>query len=329
MVNQEFKQGYGKYVMDEFEFEYGRVLENVQVEYSLSGNPKYDDEGNITNAILYCHKYNGNFASFNDLFELTKKGAVFDKNDYFFISITSLGFPESCSPSTTGLKYDFPKYSFKDSVNFKRQFLKEKLGIERLHGILGRGIGGNEALTWACEYQDEMDFIMVYSCFEKTSGYRYVIAKCFDSIIDSTDDFYDGVYSESLTKTMVSINRLLYSNYFSKKVFHSMDNDEIDVLMDDFVDEGLFIDIYDFKFRNDAITEYNIENKLKNIKAKTLIVSSSDEIYHDYELDVKPLKDKIDNCELLLFNPKLDYTGFEDFSVLEDDLSAFMDEFRD
>lgn len=217
MHDHEFKVGYDTYVMDEFEFEYGRVLENVPVDYSLSGTPKYDDEGNITNAIIYCHRYNGNFTSFDDLFDITKDGSVFDKNEYCFVSITSLGFPESCSPSISGLKYDFPKYSFKDSVNFKRQFLKEKLGIERIHGILARGIGGYEALTWACDYPDEMDFLIVYSSSGKTSGYRYVITKCMDSIIDSSEGFYEGGYSESLSRTMVSINRLLYSNYFSKK----------------------------------------------------------------------------------------------------------------
>ena len=108
-----------------------------------------------------------------------------------------------------------------------------------------------------------------------------------------------------------------------------MDNDEIDVLMDEFVDEGLLNDIYDFKFRNDAILEYDIEEKLSNIKAKTLIISSTEDIYYVPELDTIPLKDKIPNSELLIFDPKLDFTGQEDYSVLEDDLKAFMAEFRD
>ena len=41
---------------------------------------------------------------------------------------------------------------------------------------------------------------------------------------------------------------------------------------DDFVDEGLFVDIYDFKLRNDAVLEYDVEDKLHNIKAKSLIL---------------------------------------------------------
>lgn len=109
--------------MDSFEFESGSVLENVDVEYMAKGTPKFDDEGNMTNVILYCHRFNGSYSSLDDIFRLTAKGKPFDFEKYYFISITSLGFPNSCCPSTTDLKHNFPKYTIKDRVNFKRQFL--------------------------------------------------------------------------------------------------------------------------------------------------------------------------------------------------------------
>ncbi|MDO5860964.1 MAG: homoserine acetyltransferase, partial [Methanobrevibacter sp.] len=48
--------------MDSFEFESGRVLENVQVEYVTSGIPKVDDDGNIVNAVIYCPTLDGGHA---------------------------------------------------------------------------------------------------------------------------------------------------------------------------------------------------------------------------------------------------------------------------
>ena len=39
--------------MDSFEFEYGRVLENVEVAYATYGMPKYDDDGYITNFLKF------------------------------------------------------------------------------------------------------------------------------------------------------------------------------------------------------------------------------------------------------------------------------------
>ena len=328
MAILEFKEGHNKYIMDSFEFEYGRVLENVQVEYSLYGTPKYDEKGNITNAVLYCHGFNGNYTSLNDLYQLTKPGAEFSRENYFLISITSLGFPESCSPSTTGLKQNFPRYSIRDRVNFKRQFLAEKLGIHKLYGITGRGLGGYEAYTWACEYPDEMDFIIVLSSSYKTNGYRYVVSKCIDSIIDSSDDLYQEYYSESISRIMVSLNQLAYSNYFSKKAFQEMSNDEIDALMDDFVDRGLFTDIHDFKFRNDAILYYDLTDKLSNIKAKALIISSKDDIYYSPEFDTIPLTDFISDSKVVLYESNVDINGFEDYSFLESYLKEFMKDFK-
>lgn len=316
--------GYGVYTLDEFEFVNGKVLKDVSIECFISGTPKYDDEGNIVNVVIYCHSYNGNCFSINDLYQITAESAPFDKNEYLIISITSLGFPESCSPSTTGLKLNFPKYSVLDSVNFKRQFLKEFLDIEKVMGVTGRGIGGYEVYTWACEYPDEMEFIMICDSSFKTNGYRYAISRAVDSIIESSEGFYSETYDVSLSNTMISINRLIYSNIFSKKILQQMSNDEIDILMDEFVENGLFLDIYDLKYRNDLVLEYNVEDKLQNIEAETLIFGHIDDLYYSHEYDTLPADGLIKNSEVLLFESLKNPTGYEDFTVLSEAFEKFL-----
>ena len=222
------------------------------------------------NAFIFCYRVNGDCSSFDELNHLIGRDSVLSDYDFFYISITSLGFPESCSPSTTNLKYDFPQYSIKDCVNFKRKFLYEECNITTVLGILGVGFGGYEAYIWACEYPDEMEFIIIGNSSFKTNNYRYITSKALDSIIASSDAYLDSVYSEHLSKIMLSINSLIFSQYYPKRSFQNFTRDEIDVYMEDFVDEGLTVDIYDFKYRNDAILDYDVENKLSNIKAKTL-----------------------------------------------------------
>lgn len=322
--NEDSFEGYGKYTLEKFEFENGQVLNDVPIEYMSFGTPKYDEDGKICNAILYCHRFNGNYSSVGLGEDLYLEGGIFDKKEYFFISTTALGFPDSCSPSTTGLKHNFPHYSIKDRVDFKRQFLKEKFGISKLHGLIGRGLGGYDVYTWACEYPDEMDFIIVGNSSYKTNGYRYVISRIIQNIINTSDDFYDDVYSDSLSRVMVSINSLLYSNYFSKGIFQNLSTDEIDVLMDDFIDEGLFTDIYDLKSRNDAILDYNVENKLKNIKAKSLIVSVTDDIYYSPQYDTMPIENLIDDVKVVIIESGQDYSNFDDMSQVLDTISEFM-----
>ena len=328
MLDGEVIINYDKYKLESFEFESGKVLEDVEIEYSAKGTPKYDDEGNITNAIIYFHKFNGNYSSIDGLYSLTSPGNVFDFSQYYFISITSLGYPESCSPSSTNLKHNFPKYTMKDRVNFKRQFLRERFNIEKVHGLIGKGVGGCEIYTWACEYPDEMDFIMIAGSSYKTNGYRYVVSKCMESILESSDDFYSDLYSDSLSRMMVSINKLLYSNYFSKKMFQTMSNDEIDVLMDDFVDEGLFVDVYDFKFRNDCVMEYNVEDKLGNITADALIISSNNDMYYTPKFDLLPLNDLMKNVTVVLFEDENSYLDYDDCSIVETEINSFMEKIK-
>lgn len=319
---------YSKDSLEKFEFENGKILENVEVEYVVKGAPKYDKDGNIENMVIFCHNYDGSSFSIDGFSQLTAEGKPFDFNEYFFVSITSLGVPGSCSPSSTNLRYNFPKYSFKDKVNFKRQFIKEKFGSNQVLGIVGRGLGGYEAYTWACEYSEDMEFIIVLSSSFKTNGYRYVVARGIESVIEASDNFYSDVYNESLSKTMVSINKILYSNYFSRRIFQGMSNDEIDVLMDEYVDDGLFIDIYDFKFQNDSILGYDVEDKLSDIQAKTLVISPTDDLYFSPEFDTLPLKELINDCELYLFDLHIDNLNNIDYAKFIETLSPFLEQFK-
>ena len=324
---EDSKLGYRKHVLDEFKFENGQILQNVEVEYTTRGTPKYDEDGKVNNAIIYCHRFNGNCLSIEDLHQLIGPKSGTSDYNFFYISITSLGYPESCCPSTTNLKFDFPKYTIKDRVNFKRKFLNEVFGISKVLGILGVGIGGYEAYTWACEYPDELEFLIIGHSTFKTDGYKYITSKAIDSMIDASDDYLGNVYSENLSKIMFSINSLIYSQYFTKKALKTFTNNDLDILMDTFIEEGSTIDIYDFKFRNNALLDYDLEDKISNIKAKTLITNSSEDCYFSPESDVYPLKEKIQNLEIYIFNAQ-EYVYKDDYTEFIDLFREFLEEFK-
>ena len=323
----ESQLGYRKHILDEFEFENGQVLRDVEVEYTTRGTPKYDENGNVENAVIYCHRFNGNCLSIGDLSQLVGPESELAELNLFYISITSLGYPESCSPSTTKLKLDFPKYTIKDRVDFKRKFLKDAFDITNVLGILGVGIGGYEAYTWACEYPDEMEFLMVGNSSYKTNNYRYILSKAIDSVILTSDTYMKGTYDENISKIMSSINLLIYSQYFSKKAFQNFTRDEINILMDDFTDEGLSVDIYDFKYRNDSTLSYDVGDKLSNIKAKTWITTTSSDIYFSPEFDAYPLKDKIEDVKITIFDAE-DFVYNDDYSVFVEQIREFLKDFK-
>jgi homoserine O-acetyltransferase len=126
---------------------------------------------------------------------------------------------------------------------------------------------------------------------------------------------------------MFSINTLIYSQYFAKKTFENFSREELDMLMDIFVEEGSIYDIYDFKFRNDAALDYNVEDKLSNIKAKTFIFCATEDGYYSPEFDVYPLKDKIENLEIYIFDDQ-EFVYKYDYSVFVNPFRKFLEEFK-
>jgi homoserine O-acetyltransferase len=99
--------------------------------------------------------------------------------------------------------------------------------------------------------------------------------------------------------------------------------------MEGYIDDGLFMDIYDFKLRNDCIAEYDLENQLCNIKAKTLVLGISGYLFFSPEVDALPLDDLIKDSEVHVLDSKTrNYYEKEDFSQLADKIFPFLDQFR-
>lgn len=315
--------------MDSFEFEYGRVLENVEVAYSAYGTPQFDDEGNITNAILFFSTFKGEYSFLRKSHKYILNNGDFSNDDFYFIIISPLGTPDSCSPSTTGLKFNFPNYSYMDLINFQRQFIAENFKIKKILGLVGEGLGAFHVLTWACEYPDEMEFIFVVNSSFKLSGYKFILSKSIESIIDSLDDYYSEDYSASKTKAIVAITALVFAHTSSKKAFDKLNNSEIEAILEDFTDESLFLDIYDLKYQNDAQMNYDVEDKLSKIKAKSLFVSTNDD-YFDFEIDMLPFKELVNDSIVLKQDSVKEEYFFkeEDYAPVGKDVISFLEQFK-
>lgn len=314
--------------MDSFEFENGRILENVKVEYATYGTPKYDEEGYIVNAVLFFFTFNERFSFIYNSHGYIIENSEFVDGDFYFIDISPLGYPNSCAPSTTGLKNNFPSYTILDLVNFQRQFLAEKFKIKKILGLIGEGVGGFRALSWACEYPDEMEFIFVLNSSAKLSGYKYIISKVIENIINSSEDVDSDDYSPSLSKILVAINSLLFAHSSSKEAFNNIYNYQLDIILEEFIDEGFFLDVHDIKIRNECNLQYDVEDKLSNIKAKSLFASTNDNFFN-YKFDMLPLKEKVKDSILLRqeYEKNDYYFSNEEYDIIGKDVISFLSQF--
>ena len=103
----------------------------------------------------------------NDLF---KTGSVFDPKEYLIICANALGGcygstgPLSINPKT-GKQYfhSFPTLTNRDVVR-AFDLLRESLGFEKIHTLIGGSLGGQQVLEWAIQKPNVFDHIIPLAC---------------------------------------------------------------------------------------------------------------------------------------------------------------------
>lgn len=122
--------------------------------------------------VLVCHALTGNHVAVGTEASpgwwagLIGRGKAIDTDRYQVVSFNVLG---GCDGSTgptspnplTGRPYgpEFPFVTVRDMVRAEHLALK-RLGIERLHAVIGGSLGGMQALEWAAMFPDRVDRII-------------------------------------------------------------------------------------------------------------------------------------------------------------------------
>ena len=259
---------------------------------------------------------------------LSGEGDAFDCEKFFFICISALGSPGSCSPSATGLKAKFPKYSILDVVKFQKQFLREKFAITHVLGIIGNSMGGFVGLTQAIEEPEYMDFLICGVSSYKVAGHDYILSRFVNEIIESDPDYNRGEITYSLNRTLRLASLAEFNFGLSKEALREKSNDELAIEFEDFGNESLEMDIYDVKYCNESCMKYDVEDELVKIKSKVLIISCKQDPHFPPELDAVPMSEMIKGSELIIMDSALGHLCFNELETISDELKEFMGHFR-
>lgn len=324
MINNEWVKIENSF-LSELEFNDGKVLKNLPVEYVKYGKAIYNDKGEIINAFVYLHGSGGSCRSLRHMNGII--GKVIDPEKFFIISLSSLGSPASASPSSTKLANEFPNYNFNDMVNFQLKFLEEKFNIKHLKGIMGNSLGACQAITWACNYPDTIDFLVSLVGTYKLAGHNIISSSLSNRIIKSSPDYMDGAY-EKQPFTAVQLAKLSYFTYgLSLEYYRSLDNNDIIASMDEMAEESLDIDANDLVWSNNLAFNYDMEEKLADISAKTLIIAINQDLYFPPELDAIPMSKLIKDSQLIIYDSPLGHVGSHEIEKIEDELYEFFKKF--
>jgi homoserine O-acetyltransferase len=312
------------YTLDEFEFLSGKKLESQNVEYLTLGTPTYDEEGHITNAVIYFHGTSGNCHSIKRISSLIGKDMPFDTDKLFFVSLSTLGTSGSSSPSVSGLKGDYPEYGILDMVNFNRKFLEEALNIVHPRGLIGNSMGGFEAICWASVYPDTIDFLISLVSSYKVGGQNYILAKVMNDIIESDPDFNNRNVKSDMKRSLMLSSKAMYSFGLSRQFYMDQPIEEINKYMDEFALEDSEEDVLDSYYRNIATLNYDLTSIVGNVTADTLIIAIYEDQYFPPELDAIPMHALIENSKLVCFNSYLGHVGSSQLYKITDEVESFM-----
>jgi homoserine O-acetyltransferase len=130
----------------------GGVLRGCRMGYRTYG--RLDARG--SNAVLLLPWFQG---TSGQLGSEVGSSRVVDDDTFFVIAVDPPGNGVSCSPSNSKLQPGaaFPRLGMADIVQAERRLLTDVLGIRHLRAVVGKSMGGMQALAWAAMEPGFMD----------------------------------------------------------------------------------------------------------------------------------------------------------------------------
>jgi homoserine O-acetyltransferase/O-succinyltransferase len=259
-------------------------------------------------------------------------GKAVDTNRFFIISPTALGSSCSASPSTTGLGPEFPLYTVKDMVIYHMKLI-EALGIKHLKGVIGTSMGGFQALQWALEFPDFLDFLIPIATGLKSGRQMNGAYGLMSRIIREDPAYQDGNYTDNPSRALergsaVGFLWSLTPEYFEEE-FET--DAEFWEAMDERNQEVAALDANDIIWRNRAMLDFNLEDQISEgnasqIRAKTLVIGIETDQIFPPAISTIPLSETIEDAQIFIYPSLFGHYGcVRDLELAENAIAAFLE----
>ncbi len=187
--------------------ESGRILEPFDISYETYGelNDAKDNVIIVTHALTGSHHAAGYYEGDNKpgwWDGLIGDGKAIDTQKYFVICSNVIG---SCFGSTGPMsrmypydepyRYKFPVVSIKDMIKAQR-ILFDRLGIHRVHAIVGGSMGAMQAMQFAIHYPNFANKIIAMAGTYATQAWAIAFNKVAQESILRDPDFKKGYYDK-------------------------------------------------------------------------------------------------------------------------------------
>jgi homoserine O-acetyltransferase/O-succinyltransferase len=312
---------------NEFVLESGEKLPGFQLKYTTLGQLNKER----SNAVWVCHALTGNsdFTSWWD--GLFNEDGPFDPRHYFIICVNTLGgCYGSTGPLTTNSSsgkiyfHDFPLITNRDVV-VGFDLLREELGIQQVHTLIGGSLGGQQVLEWAIQKPETFVHLIPVACnaFHSPWGIAFNEAQRMAIMADATwkeNDFRAGHEGLKAARAMGMISFRSFEAFAETQSEKSLDK------LDDFRAasyqryQGLKLanrfNAFTYWTLTKAMDSHHVgrgrggaEKALKTIKAKTLVVGMDSDILFPL-VEQQFLADSIPDAAFEIVSTPYGHDGF-------------------
>jgi homoserine O-acetyltransferase/O-succinyltransferase len=273
-----------------FRFNSGETLPELRLHYYTLGQPKKDDSGKTTNAVLVLHGTGGSGRQFlRPMFAgvLFGPGQLLDINRYFIILPDNVGHGKSSKPSD-GMRAHFPQYDYDDMIRAQHDLLEQGLGVNHLRLILGTSMGCMHSWVWGETYPTFMDALMPLACnLVQIAGRNRIFREMVINGIRDDPDWRNGDYtSEPRAALQIASYMLLIAGSAPRVMQKNYPTrDAADKYLDDFTKREMSdLDANDVLYAFSASRNYDPSPNLDKIIAPVMFVNSADDFINPPEL---------------------------------------------
>lgn len=179
---------------DDFPLELGQSIPQLEIAYHIS-----EEEIDPAKPVVWiCHALTANSDAQDWWPGLVGSGKLLDPQKYTLICANIIGScygttgPESINPNT-GKPWlnSFPLPTVRDWAR-AHDLLREHLGIERIHLLMGGSIGGFQALEWAIENPTAIENLMLVATSYMATPWAIAINETQRMAIEADASFHNG-----------------------------------------------------------------------------------------------------------------------------------------
>ena len=310
----------------EFRLDNGKHLPEFSLAYTTLGELNYQKD----NVVWITHALTANANPSEWWSGLIGEGKFYNPREHFIICVNVLGScygstgPLSINPSTKKPYYHhFPNITIRDVVR-SFDFLRKHLGVAKIQTLIGGSLGGQQAVEWAIQQPTVIDHLILIATNAQHSPWGIAFNESQRLAIETDSTWLDNSESAGALglKTARSIALLSYRNY---ETYQRTQQDEMDrednfkaASYQNYQGEKLAARFNAFSYwklsktmdsHNVGRERGGIQNALKQINAKTLVVAIESDILFPVS-ESETLQKGINNSQLTIINSVYGHDGF-------------------